>query len=431
MFIFVVTLYEIIPSVILSSELLSDNILYIFNLSGFSLSMIKFYDINISNKLLLLSFTFIVFLVGSYIALSSLYSKIKHSKNNKYIINDNRLMASLDNSLPILLFLFIAGLVGLYNNDGNKLMQDYHVKALSAYDLSSSGEVSRIFGLGINIFPYAFIILFISIFMKKWKLIIVSLLSMAPMLIELFEGGRRQYFIPVAIILPILTLYSISYQKKKVFTNILVICFVVVFTSLMFYNRMENLNIGDANDGFIVYVIKPIIGELIGCHSITANSLISMDIYDIDFGFRFIPEILNRVFPYMGIGNLLGKYIGVESLLLVKEDIAPWGAFPYLAESYVSFWLFGGMVFGVISGIICFILHKGLIFIFVRRSSFNFFLWVIAISSMFIVKYRSGMVDFIRYAVALTYIHIFIYMTWQIVSRLLHLGKYRINRNLY
>jgi oligosaccharide repeat unit polymerase len=382
---------------------------------------------NASETVAILAVSFLSTLVGSYLFWVILNPVRPGTASRGHLSSPSSLEVSNNvDAMIFLVILFICGLFSVYFQDGKTLAADYAANisnALEVYQRESGAEVSRALGLGNNLMPYGYAILLLWLFQRKNGYFVVgACLALLPMVFELAQAGRRQYFIAAAAIVFLVLHYLVPVRKRGV---ILVgtVFIVGAVTSFIFYNRAEYYSESFEASSWWTAMVIPTATELTGVSWITSNTASIVGVRDYDFGVRIFAGIADSLVPYAKLGVALTEAL---SDLVRKVDfvgLSPWGAFPILAEAYSSFGLYGGVIFGMIIGSICAGLHIGLRNSSLENRRLHIVLWLVAVAALFLVKYRSGLLDFSKSVVALTYLHLLALTVGRFVALIVKAGS--------
>jgi len=310
----------------------------------------------------------------------------------------------------LLLVVFLAGLISMYNGDGAKLGADYYLAVQDVQELAertAGTPISRALGLGVNLLPYAYTALIVGALYRRPSWVFASAVAMAPMIYELLQAGRRQYFV-TATAITLLALYYLVSVRRRALILIGCLAAILALSSYVFYGRADYYSDVYASQGWLSYLAVPALSEFMGVSLITSNALNILTSHQFDSGARLVSGLLDSLVPYAHLGTVATSLMAGVLRPFDSILIAPWGAFPVLAESYASFGILGSVLFGIICGLVCALLHYALVSFQFKRVPLHITFWIMTVASLFLMKYRSGLLDFARSVIALTYLHLFI-----------------------
>jgi hypothetical protein len=298
----------------------------------------------------------------------------------------------------------------MYFGDGAKLASDYQTSVRNVQELAERDPdftISRALGLGSNLLPYAYVIVVLAALLRRPGWVLAAALSIAPMVHELLQAGRRQYFVTAAAI-ALLSLYYLIPVRRRALMLLGCMSAILALSSFVFYRRTDYYVDVYAFEGMLSYLLIPALTEFVGVSLITVNAIGTVGSEHLDFGLRLMSGLLDSVLPYVRLGETVTDLMSDIAKPFDVLLVAPWGAMPILAEAYSSFGTIGSVVFGFTCGSACAVLHYSLLAVQSNRVSFQKSLWIVTVASLFLVKYRSGLLDVAKSVIALSYLHLFV-----------------------
>jgi oligosaccharide repeat unit polymerase len=243
-----------------------------------------------------------------------------------------------------------------------------------------------------------------SMIKRNYKILTLQIVSVLPIVYEIFISGRRLSFAPTMLVVLLLLMYSSKIKNRKKIIVSLSGFFLVLF-GIQFLLRAEYYEDAYGLDG-INLVLRPLVGEFVsvGSSSINAFILITDDMKT--YGLHFLTSFLDAL-PYVKLGGVFSSFFNVK----IWDDylsIAPWGGFSMMADAYLSFGLLGYAVFSVLAAF--FLAQSHLYFkylcdagVVINRYSIFYFGFI----ALVILQYRVGIVDSARTLVAFVSLYLF------------------------
>lgn len=366
-------------------------------------------SINVQNHIIIIAAIYVTYnLIYKYLSnnrhttVKELFCKVpQHPYNNYWFL---------------LLFLFLLGGISFFTGAGKSRAAIYSADAsgLDTTNVSAAifyGRTLLVSAVGLLVYYFE---------NKKWKVFWLALISIIPLILELFASGRRQSFAPSAILLLMYFLYKRNYQYKRI-AVISVVLITLVMMSIQFILRAEYYKASYGLTGFFS-VFKPIIGELVAIGSTSFYAFNIIDYDSITNGLHIVANILNSI-PYFKLGDYFVETFNI--ILWNKyEEVAPFGGFSMLADAFLSYYYFGYILFSICLAISLKWFHG----IFVKYFENGFLLTEggllhISLISTILMQYRNGLSDCLKVSASLIFLYSFCYTVSIFINKFIIIGR--------
>ncbi len=282
-----------------------------------------------------------------------------------------------------LAFLILAfGIVSVSQGEGLRRLDEY---------VGGDYEGLRVFSYGIGLLP-VLTCFGVVLYVRGQKLLVAMILVAAlPLLYEIFLTSRRQFFLPVLIVIIMWRLYGSS-KRLSWLSRTGVLAVVLVFFGLQ-YSLRERV-IGDdvtITDSVLEGSLAPQFGEFV---AIGATSLYSYPVVEqrgVTYGSQFAVTVLNAV-PFAKLGNAVFPAAAAQ-FLDIASTVAPFGGLSMIAECYLSFGRAGVVVLGLLMAVLAAKFHQRLIDFYSRRRYSATNILFVSVGCVLLGKYRSGVSD--------------------------------------
>lgn len=321
------------------------------------------------------------------------------------------LVSERDISITAAVILFLFGCISLAQGGGHERIEQYSQG-------SENVVVTPFHFYGVILAPLVWFFL-IKTFTEKnyYRSSLIAFLAI-PNIIDLFQAGRRQMFVPLLFIgLLFLLRYDSIKKSTKVFIALALTSFFVVLFAFQFslrYEEMNKLNGAEFSYGSFWELLFPLIGEFIGSGSTTlaAYSEYIYSNHSTPLGLEmFISSLVSSAVPL--VGSFMSDLLSSGSALAdnALSNIAPFGALTTAAQGIAYFGLFGLLIFGLITGLALAFADKFVIQFFSTRYCFSYFnIVVISLLAVIFFKYRSGLIDSIGTSIKMLSMAAFVYL---------------------
>jgi oligosaccharide repeat unit polymerase len=282
--------------------------------------------------------------------------------------------------LAITVFAF--GIASVTQGEGWKRLDDY---------LGGDYEGLRVFSYGIGLLPVVACLALVFHIRKSNSMTALLVFAALPLLYEVFLTSRRQFFLPVLIVIFMWQLYS---PRKRISWLSLASMAGLVLVFFGFQYSLRERIMGDdtvISSSLLEGVLAPQAGEFV---SVGATSLYSYPLVEsrgLTHGSQFVVTLANSV-PFVKLGNRLFPSTA-RRFTDIASTVAPFGGLSMIAECYLSFGRTGVIVLGLLMAILAGRFHRTFISLFskYRFSATNVLLT--SYGAVLLGKYRSGMSD--------------------------------------
>jgi|SRR5437762_1439229 len=308
---------------------------------------------------------------------------------------------------PVVILAF--GIVSVATGAGQTRLEDY-------VGIESAAESSRFFAYGGLLLVACTGIVLNKLSARQIVAALAIVTCVAPLLVELFIAGRRQWFAPSALLMLMFMLYS-PVRFKALLAGGLT-CVVAILFALQFALREEvqQGSTGFETQALAFAVLAPQLGEFVGIGSTSLhawNSFVTGQT-PVTNGVHWAFHALNTI-PFLRLGDTWFPQYSAD-LYRMYNEIAPWGGLSMLADSLMAMGLLGVIVLAVAMGMLCRRAHE-----FTARVMRDgmpgdvYSLYVLSVVSTLLLKYRSGVGDalqsFVSFSVLFWFVAFLGYLT--------------------
>jgi hypothetical protein len=332
---------------------------------------------------------FFILFISSYVACSL---------NNQAVIPpaDDRRASTVLVFIPVILAF---GLVSVATGAGEARLDDYAGEAR---------EATRFFSYGASLFVVCVAIGLHQLGRHHWLGLTITFLCLAPLAVELFIAGRRQWFGPGALLVLLLLLYSRQRYKAALAGGVVLLTFWLFAIQYGFREDIQQGQQGTLMLPETLAVIGPQLGEFAAVGLISLNAwtrYVEDASASLTDGVHWLFHLLNTV-PFVKAGDYLFPQYA-DALYDSYETIAPWGALSMLADAMMGFGWLGGPIVAILLGWLCHTAHtcaRGYLQHGLVPGSPNA-IFVLSLISVLLLKYRSGFGDVIQTTVSFSILY--------------------------
>lgn len=298
---------------------------------------------------------------------------------------------------PIVVLVF--GLVSVVTGAGQARLQDY-------VGIGDTLESSRFFAYGGLMLITCVGIVLNRLSAGKAVAALAVVACLAPLLMELFIAGRRQWFAPSALLVLMFLLYS--RVRFKVLFAAGFTCIVAVLFAVQFGLREQArlASTGFETEPLVLAVLAPQLGEFAGISYTSHNAwtLFVTGQTPVTYGVHWAFHALNTI-PFLKLADTWFPHYSAD-LLGMYDEVTPWGGLSMLADALMAMGLPGVLVVAAAIGILCRRAHE--FTASAMRAGMPgdaYSLFGLAIIATLLLKYRSGVGDAIQAVVSFSILY--------------------------
>lgn len=291
-----------------------------------------------------------------------------------------RVLKVFGGCLAFLIFVF--GIVSVLQEEGLRRLDDY---------LGGDYEGLRVFSYGIGLLPVLTCFAVIHYVRGQRIRAAVMLVAALPLLYEIFLSSRRQFILPVLMVILMGRLYG-SNKRLSWLSVAGVITVALVFFGLQ-YSLRERVMADDVTirSSVLEGALAPQLGEFVAIGATSLYSYPVVEEHGITYGSQFVVSALNAV-PFIKLGNALFRD-DAQRFTDITRTVAPFGGLSMIAECYLSFGRAGVVVLGLLMAVLAGKFHRRLIDFYSRRRFSATNVLFVSVGAVLLGKYRSGVSD--------------------------------------
>jgi hypothetical protein len=335
---------------------------------------------------------FFALFIGTYVAAGPLFQQRKVAASQ-----DNLSEALL--IFPVVLLIF--GLISMATGAGQARLEDYGWTGVQ------TTEYSRFFSYGGVLLVIAAYLTVQHAAAKQIWIAIGVILCAAPLLVELFIGGRRQWFAP-SFFLILLFLFYGNAKYKFLLSLALALALSIVFAFQYGLRELAWLQAETtiATEPWLYSILAPQAVEFvaIGATSFYAWHFFAYGAEQPTGGFQWIFQILNSV-PFLKLGDVLYPSFN-DRLHEIYGFLTPWGGLSAIADGVLAFGVWGLPLAGVLLALFCRFAHESVSSAFREGIPTNLqSVYTVSLIATLLTKYRSGFGDAIQVTISFSILY--------------------------
>jgi hypothetical protein len=301
--------------------------------------------------------------------------------------------------VPVVLLVF--GLISMATGAGQTRLEDYGWTGVQ------TTEYSRFFSYGGVLLVIAAYLTVQHAVAKQVWIVMGVILCAAPLLVELFIGGRRQWFAP-SFFLVLLFLFYGNAKYKFLLSLALALALSIVFAFQYGLRELAWLQAETtiATEPWLYGILAPQAVEFvaIGATSFYAWHFFAYGAEQPTGGFQWIFQILNSV-PFLKLGDMLYPSFN-DRLQEIYGFLTPWGGLSAIADGVLAFGVWGLPLAALLLALFCRFAHESVSSAFRDGIPTNLqSVYTVSLIATLLTKYRSGFGDAIQAAIAFSILY--------------------------
>ena len=310
------------------------------------------------------------------------------------------------------------GIVSVLHEEGLRRLDDY---------LGGDYEGLRVFSYGIGLLPVLTCFAIIHYVRGHRILAAVMLVAALPLLHEIFLSSRRQFVLPVLIVILMWQLYGSN--KRLSWVSLAGLMAVVVLFFGAQFSLRESVTGADVTitDSVLEGSLAPQLGEFV---AVGATSLYSYPVVEergVTYGSQFAVTALNAI-PFAKLGNAVFPAVSQQFMDIVRT-VAPFGGLSMIAECYLSFGRAGVIVLGLLMAVLAEKFHRRLIDFYSRRRFSATNILFVSVGCVLLGKYRSGVSDALLAFTSMSILFAALYLLAMLLDTVISPNLVHVRRN--